>query len=163
MTNNQTLKFLKQKDVEPLLWAGSIILGVPKEDLGSQFITNIDILLFDISNSATHLVNDLRLQFYSLNSRLLSLVLVRRVSKFINMNDKTKQRYLEAWMNSPLSILRKGFVSFRGLCGWGYYGQENVQKHDMQFSGMPLGREHETPTLLSGKKPWSFLNSDNDP
>lgn len=158
MSDQPSLLFLKTKDIETLLYVGEVILDIPKQKLGLSFVTKIDTFLHSLTRDTPHLTKDLRLQFNSINSRLIAFLLVRRFSKFTNMKSSMRERYLQAWMKSRIPLLRKGFVAFRGLCGWGYYGESDVQK-EVGFLGLPLGREHETPTLLYGKKAWESENN----
>ncbi|MHA1989380.1 MAG: hypothetical protein ACW981_01790 [Candidatus Hodarchaeales archaeon] len=146
------LSILSKKSSKTILHVGEVVLGIPKEELGQDFILEIDHYL---SGLPKFFFRDIKILFFLFNSRLMSVVMMRKLKKFTNMKRADKEKFLDKWANSRLSVIRMGFLSLKSMCGWAFYSQEDKVKTQIpDYPGRTLNREHETPTLLFGKEPW---------
>ncbi len=66
------------------------------------------------------------------------------------MDPVQRLNYAKSWGTSRIPLLRTGYVALRSLCGWAYYSNEEHGR-EVGHLGKTLGREEETPTLLSKK------------
>jgi hypothetical protein len=147
-----SLSFLSKKEAEVLVTVSEIILGVPKDSLGEDFILEADRYL---SGMPGFLAKDLHLLFFIFNMRLTGLLLVLRFKKFSKMNYKMKEKYFRKWIHHWIPLLRTGAIGLKSLAGWAYYSQEkNLLIEVPDFPGRTIGKEQKTPTLLFGKQPW---------
>ncbi|MCG3219129.1 MAG: hypothetical protein KAR35_09000, partial [Candidatus Heimdallarchaeota archaeon] len=145
-----SFQFLKKKEANVILDLGETILGVPKEELGKEFVIEADGFLDTIDDFQK---KDFHILLWLVNSRIAALFFGKSLKRFAKMDDDAKEVFLKKWMLSRLPLLRIGYVAFRALCGWSYYSLEKSWP-EMDYPGETIGREHETPTLLFGKKPW---------
>ncbi|MCY3412440.1 MAG: hypothetical protein INQ03_12455 [Candidatus Heimdallarchaeota archaeon] len=141
---------LSPKEREFLLALGEAILGVPKDELGDQFLHEADAFIHNLEG---FLINDIQLLIKIYNARLTSFFLTCSFTPFMKKSLESRQKYCSKWIYSKIPLLRTGGTAFKAVCGWSYYGSEQSWK-ELNYPGKTLGREHETPTLLFGKEPW---------
>ncbi|MFW9779319.1 MAG: hypothetical protein ACFFE8_10745 [Candidatus Heimdallarchaeota archaeon] len=128
--------------------AAETILGVPIDQLGSEFLPEIDDYLY---NSPEWLRNEYKLIFRIFNMKIMGLVFIGRLKNFTNMEIDQKTKYVINFACSRLPMIRSAFTGLKSICAWGYYSHESAFA---DFPGKTIGREHETPTLLYGKEAW---------
>ncbi len=133
------LAFLKEKEVRTVLNIGEIFLGVPKNELGWEFIQAFDDTAIGLDK---FLHKDLHTLLWLFNSHLMSLFLKLSFHRFDSMSKTNKELYVRKWMTSPIPILRTGFRTFQALSGWSYYSLEKSYP-EMKYPGHTIGREHE--------------------
>lgn len=148
MSNNY--KFFKKNEVDTALHAGKIILGIPADELGDEYLEEMDRLL---STFEPFLQKDVHTLLKLLNLRFLNLLFNRTIQPFSRSNDIVQRIYIRKFMLSKISLLRTSFVTMKAVCGWSYYSLNKCWP-EMEFPGETIGREHLTPTLLFGKEPW---------
>lgn len=153
VVNPPNLSFLSNKNAITILHVGEVVLGIPKEELGNDFILEVDNYLTGLPK---FFFRDLKILFFLFNSRLMSIIMMRKLKKFTKMKKADKERFLEKWAFSRLSLIRMGYLTLKSISGWGFYCQEDkVKRHIPDFPGRTLNREQKTPTLLFGKEPWN--------
>lgn len=144
------LKFLKKKESDLLVSLGHMMLGMDEEELGSEYIREADAF---ITNLDDFLQADIRQLFTLFNSRVLSLILIRRITKFVDMDLEIQKKYFSKWVKSRIPLFRTAASTLRALCGWSYYSLEKSWD-EINYPGRTIDREDITPTLLFGKEKW---------
>lgn len=140
--------FLKPKEVEVFYCLGETILGVPRDELGDEFINEADAF---IDNLDEFLQKDIRILLILFNSRITSLIFIGKLKKFTSLSQNDREKFYKKWLLSKIPLLRTGGGALKAICGWSYYSNEKSWK-EINYPGKTLGREHETPTLID--KPW---------
>ena len=147
-----SLKFLKPKNIPLILSLGEIILGIPEDELGEEYVREVDRIILTFEDFLQFEVKKL---LYLFNSTLTSLLISFSLKKYTKMSMENRERYIKKWMFSKIGLLRTGFVTLKGICAWSYYSL-NKSWEEMSYPGETIGREHLTPTLLFGKEPYNW-------
>ncbi len=137
------LSFLSTREVKVVMCAGEALLGVPRKELGGDFVAAFDRVAADLED---FLRSDLH--------KLLLLLNVVTLGRFTRMEASRRERLLAGWGHSRIPLLRTSFVTLRALCGWSWYSLRKSWP-ELEFPGETIGRENELPTLLFGKSPWT--------
>ncbi|MHA2090221.1 MAG: hypothetical protein ACW98K_05125 [Candidatus Kariarchaeaceae archaeon] len=144
------LNFLSDKNAELITLIGETILGVPRSELGSEYVNSVDSTVWALDD---YLRKDIKTLLWLFNSRVTSIIIGRSFRKFSSMQMEDREKYILKWMKSRIPILRTAYTTLRSLCGWSYYSLQKSHP-EMNYPGHTIGREHQTPTLLYGKEPW---------
>ena len=160
MTNKENkspngFKFLSKKQSNLLVHAGSVILGVSPESLGDAYLNEIDDYVFTLPK---WLQKEFKLLFWSFNSLFMGIFFIKRLKSFTSMSPKQQEKYVSKWAHSRIPLMRSGIIGLKGVCGWGYFSQNEAFLNEIQYPGSTIGREDKTPTLLFGKEPWKPSN-----
>ncbi len=147
-----SLKFLKPKNIPLLLSIGEIILGIPEDELGEDYIREADRIILTFEDFLQFEVKKL---LYLFNSSLTSLFISFSFKKYTKMSKENRAKYCEKWMYSKIGLLRTGFVTIKAISAWAYYSSTKSWE-EMDYPGETIGREHLTPTLLFGKEPYKW-------
>ena len=149
------LSFLSKKNAKTILNVGEVILGIPKDDLGDDFILEVDQYL---SGLPKFFFRDIKILLFLFNSRITSIMMMRKFKKFISFKYQEKEKFLEKWAKSRVFLLRMGYLTLKSVCGWGFYCNESKVKREIpDYPGRTINREQETPTLLFGKEAWEVI------
>ena len=141
--------FLKKKEVTKFLLIGDTLLGVPEEELGEDYVYELDTIITSLYD---FLYKDIHTLIWLVNSRLAGLMIGRSFKPFKKMSSAKRESYMEKYMKSRIPIFRTMYSTLRALTSWAYY--TSVQgEEDVNFPGPTIGREHELPTLVYGKEP----------
>ncbi|MFV2014252.1 MAG: hypothetical protein ACC656_02400 [Candidatus Heimdallarchaeota archaeon] len=143
------LTFLKKREVNKVLTIGETLLGVPKEELGEDFVYELDRIITLLED---FLHKDIHTLIWLINSRFAALIVGKSFKPLKNMNPTKREKYMEKWMKSRIPIFRTSYVTLRAFASWAYYTSERGES-EINFPGLTIGREHELPTLLYGKEP----------
>lgn len=144
---SRSYKVLKQSEVETLFAIGEVIIGASREELGDDFISEIDGF---VGNLDDYLIADIHKLLFLFNSRLLSLITFSGMTKFTKKSLEAKEKYYQKFVSSKIPLFRTLATTVRAICGWSYYSNENVWD-ELKIPGKTLGREEETPTLKNIK------------
>ena len=147
--DNSKLTFLKQKEISKVLVMGETMLGVPQDELGEDYIFELDRT---ISNLDDFLHKDLHTLIWIFNSRFAALLVGKSLKPFKNMNPIKREEYMKKYMKSRIPLFRTIYVTIKALASWAYYTSERGEA-EIGFFGPTIGRENELPTLLYGKEP----------
>ncbi len=147
-----SLMFLKSKNFSLILKIGETILGIPEDELGEEFLREVDRIVLTFED---FLQFEIKKLLYLFNSSLTSLFISLSFKKYTGMNKENRAKYCEKWMNSKIGLLRTGFVTLKAVTAWAYYSSTRSWE-EMDFPGETIGREHLTPTLLYGKEPYNW-------
>jgi hypothetical protein len=145
------LSYLSKNEVSTVLHIGEALLGVPQDELGIEFIQAYDEAVVSLDN---FLHRDIHILLYLFNSRIMSILIGRSFKKYNSMTLEKREQYTNRWMKSKFPLFRTVYRTLQSLCGWSYYSLEKCHE-EMDYPGHTIGREHETPTFLYGKEPWS--------
>ncbi len=148
--------FLKQKEIPIIYASGETILGVPRAELGTEFVNEFEHV---INSFESYLQKDVHTLFILLNSRILALFFVGTLTPFSRMPQYKRDKYLKKMMLSKIPLFRTAYSTIKALCGWSYYSLKKTWE-ELDFPGETIGREHLTPTLLKGKKPWEEMKKE---
>src|SRR3970040_1999446 len=88
------LKFLSKKQAHLIEHVGSAIIGTPIDQLGDDYIKEIDDYLFTLP---TWVQKDFKLLFWSFNFLFLRFYFMFRFTSFTKMNYKNKMTYMKKW------------------------------------------------------------------
>lgn len=143
------LNFMKRKEIPKVLVIGETLLGVSKEELGEDYIYELDRIVTTLDD---FLHKDIHTLIWLFNSRFAALFVGRSLKPFRSMNPTKRVKYMKKWMMSRIPIFRTIYVTLRALTSWAYYTSERGET-EIGFPGSTIGREHELPTLLFGKEP----------
>lgn len=149
---NNSLTFLKSKNFPLVLKIGEAILGIPEDELGDEFVREVDRIILTFEDFLQFEVKKLLFLF---NSTLTSFFIFFSFKKYTKMTIENRERYVKKWMNSRIGLLRTGYVTLKAICAWAYYSSTKSWD-EMNFPGETIGREHLTPTLLFGKEPYNW-------
>lgn len=130
-----------------LLAIGETFLGVPPDRLGDDFVAEIDRYVGLLDD---FLIKDIKTLVSLFGSPFMVFLRTGRPKGFEKLNLQQRVKYAKGWGTSRIPLLRTGYVALRSLCGWAYYSNEE-HGEEVGHLGKTIGREHETPTLLSKK------------
>lgn len=136
-----------QKFDKIFLAIGETILGIPQDELGNQFVEEVNRYVGSLDS---YLRKDIRLLVAVFNSRISVFFRTLALKPFHALPSNKREKYLDAWKTSRIPLLRTGYVALRSLSGWAYYSSDKGAK-EMGSYGKTIGKEQETPTLLSKK------------
>ncbi len=134
-----------EKQNELLLCIGETILGIPAENLGDDFIQEINRYVGLLDD---YLIKDLKNLVTMFGSRAMVFMRLFKFKKFVGLSPTDRLRYVKSWGTSRIPLLRTGYTALRSLCGWAYYSNDD-HGEELGHLGKTIGREKETPTLLS--------------
>lgn len=155
-TEKNQLKFLSKKQAKLLEHIGARIIGVPIDQLGSDYLKEIDDYLDTLPKWVQ---KDFKLLFWSFNFPFTRFYFRLRFTSFTKMKPDQQTNYLKKWGSSRIPLMRSGFVGLKGVVSWGYYSQNKEFLEKIQYPGSTIGRENITPTFLFGKEPWKQIDS----
>ncbi|RMG37814.1 MAG: hypothetical protein D6732_06155 [Methanobacteriota archaeon] len=134
-----------EKHRRRLIAIGEAFLGIPPEDLGEDFVQEMDRYVGLLDD---FLIKDIKTLISLFGSPIMVFLRTGRFKSFENLSLDQRVRYAKGWGTSKIPLLRTGFTALRSLCGWTYYSNEE-HGAEVGHLGKTLGREKETPTLLS--------------
>lgn len=143
------IKFFRKKEIPKALLIGETILGVSFQELGLEFIYELDSYIDGLDS---YLRKDIHSLYTFISSRLMLIIKGHTHRSFDKMSKMKRDNYLRRWMESRISIFRTGFVTIKSLSSWAYYSLEQGEK-EIEYPGVTINREHITPTLLFGSQP----------
>ena len=146
-----TFKAFSSKEFHIIRKVAEIILGVPQEELGTNFEQEVDEYVFMLPD---YMKKDLHLLLKMFNLRIFVFMFLGKIKPFTGLSTEQRNKFLQKWQQSRIPLMRTGFAGLKSIVGFGYYSQDKALK-EMNFPGTTIGREHLTPTLLFGKQPWS--------
>ena len=149
--NTPPLDIMTKKEAEIVLSLGEVLLGYEQDELGSEFIAEADAFLGGLE---PFLQSDLKLLLRIINMRSINFLFTGKFKKFTSQSSKSRKKLFEKFVYSRISLLRTGGSALRALCGWSLYSIEKTWA-ELDYPGITIGREDETPTLLYGKEKWT--------
>jgi len=144
------LVFFSKKESNTFIIIGETILGIPKSELGTDYIYAGDRYCITLDK---HLHRSIHLLLYLVNSFLMCLIIGRNFGGLSKMSIEKRKKYLNRWKNNKIPLFRTSFVTLKALSGWSIYSLEKTWE-EIKYPGSPIGREDKIPTLLYGKHPW---------
>lgn len=150
-TGSISKPFFNKKEGEVLASCAQAILGVPRDDLNEDFLDIVNEYVFGLPSYFHGLIHILLRVF---NFPLIVFFFLFKLKSFTRLSTEDQKRYVEKWLLSRIPLFRTGYMTIKALVSWGYYTSDKGL-NELDFPGVPLGREHELPTLLYGKEPWS--------
>ncbi len=128
-----------------LLAVGETILGIPQQELGQDFVDEINRY---VGSLEPYLRKDIKTLVTLFNSRISVFMKILTFKPFHTLPLDEREQYLDTWKTSTIPLFRTGYVALRSLAGWAYYSSEKGAE-EMGSYGKTIGKEKETPTLLS--------------